>query len=278
MMRMLCMVVALLMLMSCKNEPQATNPTTTHSKSALVAKKSTSGKTPQKLPVKSRYATKKDAAPAKMPMHFKEPKPVKESLSRYGNPATYHTNGRSYEIMRSSAGYKARGVASWYGTKFHKQRTSSGDLYDMYAMTAAHKTLPLPSYVRVKNLDNGRTAVVKINDRGPFHGDRVIDLSYAAAVKLGLLPKGTANVEIEVIKGIEKKSRYYLQVGAFVSEHLARKLQEKIVATTTSPVFIERYNGHYIVRVGPFANKKMTDTLKMKLTSKGIYGAFSVLG
>lgn len=266
------------MLIGCKNEPQANNQVFPKSKSALVTKKSVSRQTPNKTPVKSRYAIKKDAAPAKMPVHFREPKPVKENLSRYGNPATYQTNGRSYEVMRSSAGYKARGVASWYGTKFHKQRTSSGDLYDMYAMTAAHKTLPLPSYVRVKNLDNGRTAVVKINDRGPFHGDRVIDLSYAAAVKLGLLPSGTANVEIEVIKGMEKKSRYYLQAGAFVSEHLAKKLQEKIVASTTSPVFIERYGGHYIVRVGPFANKKMTDTLKMKLAAKGIFGAFSVLG
>lgn len=230
-----------------------------------------------KKPQHLRYKQKQDGAPKAVPVVFKEPKPMKESLSRYGNPATYIANGQSYSVMRSSVGYKARGVASWYGTKFHKQRTSSGDAYDMYAMTAAHKTLPLPSYVRVKNLNNGKVAVVKVNDRGPFHANRVIDLSYAAAVKLGLLPKGTADVEIEVLKGVDTKSHYYLQAGAFASEHSAKILQEKLTAMTPSPVFIERYNGHFIVRVGPFAQKKMLDTLKMHLASKGVYGTFAVL-
>jgi rare lipoprotein A len=230
-----------------------------------------------KKPQHLRYKQQQDGAPKSIPIVFKEPKPVKESLSRYGNPATYIANGQSYSVMRSSVGYKARGVASWYGTKFHKQRTSSGDLYDMYAMTAAHKTLPLPSYVKVKNLKNGREAVVKVNDRGPFHADRVIDLSYAAAIKLGLLPKGTANVEIEVLKGADTKSHYYLQAGAFAAEHSAKILQDKLAHMTPSPVFIEHYNGHFIVRVGPFAQKKMTDTLKMHLAAKGVYGTFTVL-
>lgn len=115
---------------------------------------------------------------------FKEPVPTKEPLSRYGNPSEYSVDGRSYQVMRNSSGYKTRGVASWYGTKFHKQRTSSGEPYNMYVMSAAHKTLPLPTYIKVKNLDNGKEAIVKVNDRGPFHSNRIIDLSYAAALKL----------------------------------------------------------------------------------------------
>lgn len=226
----------------------------------------------------NRYTIKQDAAP-KNPKHIKlkEPVPIKEPMSRYGNPTEYNVDGRKYEVMKSSAGYKSRGIASWYGTKFHKQRTSSGEPYDMYVMTAAHKTLPLPTYIKVKNLDNGKMAVVKVNDRGPFHGDRVIDLSYAAAVKLGIFPKGTAHVEIETMMGPSNDAHYYLQAGAFVTESSAKNLKDKLVRMTTSPVFIEHYQKNYIVRVGPFANKNMVDTLKTKLAHNGISGAFSVL-
>lgn len=125
--------------------------------------------------------------------------PKTEPLSKYGNPESYEIDGRRYYTLASSKGYKARGTASWYGTKFHGYRTSSGDIYDMYQMTAAHKTLPLPTYARVTNLDNGRSVIVKINDRGPFHSDRLIDLSYAAAAKLGLLHNGTGRVEVEAL-------------------------------------------------------------------------------
>jgi len=226
----------------------------------------------------NRYTIKQDGAPVKQKnISFKEPIPAKEPLSRYGNPTEYYVDGHLYEVLKSSSGYKTRGIASWYGTKFHKQRTSSGEPYDMYVMTAAHKTLPLPTYVKVRNLDNGREAVVKVNDRGPFHADRVIDLSYAAALKLGVFPKGTARVEIETLMGPAGKAHYYLQAGAFSSEDLAKRLKEKLTRISTSPVFIEHYNHHYVVRVGPFADKYMSDNLKLKLVQNGVNGSFSVL-
>ena len=125
--------------------------------------------------------------------------PKVEPRSRYGNPASYVVRGRRYQTKEDSKGHVERGVASWYGPGFHGRRTSSGERYDMYAMTAAHKTLPLPTYARVTNLENGRSAVVRINDRGPFHGPRVIDLSRAAAAKLGVLASGTAEVEVRAL-------------------------------------------------------------------------------
>ncbi|MBA4696238.1 MAG: septal ring lytic transglycosylase RlpA family protein [Legionella sp.] len=123
----------------------------------------------------------------------------REPSNNYRNPKAYTIFGKTYRILEKSQGYKARGVASWYGAKFHRRKTSSGDRYNMYAMTAAHKTLPLPTYVRVRNLSNGREVIVKVNDRGPFYKDRIIDLSYAAGAKLGLLVKGVAMVEVEAL-------------------------------------------------------------------------------
>lgn len=226
----------------------------------------------------NRYAIKQDAAP-KSPknINLKEPIPTKEPISRYGNPTEYNVAGRKYEVMTNSVGYKTRGIASWYGTKFHKQRTSSGEPYNMYVLTAAHKTLPLPTYIKVKNLDNGKNAIVKVNDRGPFHGNRLIDLSYAAAVKLGIFPKGTAHVEIETIAGPSSEGHYYLQAGAFNTEASAKLLKNQLSRITQSPVLIEHYQKHYIVRIGPFANRALVDTLKSKLAHNGIHGAFSVL-
>lgn len=125
--------------------------------------------------------------------------PRVEPLSKWGNPESYKVKGKRYFTKKTSSGHVERGLASWYGKKFHGRRTSSGERYNMYEMTAAHKTLPLPSYVRVTNVENGRTAVVKVNDRGPFHGSRVIDLSYSAAKKLGVVQKGTAMVEVRAI-------------------------------------------------------------------------------
>jgi len=125
--------------------------------------------------------------------------PVPEPRSRYGNPKEYEVFGETYFVLNSADGYKERGRASWYGTKFHGRRTSSGEPYDMYRMTAAHKTLPLPSYVRVTRKSNGRSVVVRVNDRGPFHTGRIIDLSYAAATRLDLLQEGSADVEVEAL-------------------------------------------------------------------------------
>lgn len=125
--------------------------------------------------------------------------PRMEVFGRSGNPESYEQNGQRYWILSSPWGYTAKGIASWYGKKFHGRRASSGETYNMYAMTAAHKTLPIPCYARVTNLDNGRSVVVKINDRGPFIDGRIIDMSYVAAHKLGMVEKGTANVEVRVI-------------------------------------------------------------------------------
>lgn len=126
--------------------------------------------------------------------------PVAMPFSRYGNPDTYEVFGQNYQVMASNDGFSEKGLASWYGTKFHGRRTSSGEIYDMYAMTAAHKSLRIPSYVEVTNLSNNRKAIVKVNDRGPFHEGRVIDLSYAAATKLGVAATGTAPVTLRVIE------------------------------------------------------------------------------
>ena len=125
--------------------------------------------------------------------------PRLEPRARYGNPPFYDVFGKRYYVLSSSVGYWERGVASWYGPGFHKERTSTGEPYDMYGMTAAHKTLPLPAYVRVTNLQNGRSVVVRVNDRGPFVGNRIIDLSYTAAAKLDMLRNGTAMVEVRTI-------------------------------------------------------------------------------
>lgn len=237
----------------------------------------------QPVMIKKNKSTKPDsdgAPPGPLPSFFQRVFPVHAPLSRYGNPGNYRVNGQNYQVLTSSRGYRARGLASWYGTKFHKMRTSSGEEYNMYALTAAHKTLPLPTYVRVKNLDNGKEAIVRVNDRGPFHHGRIIDLSYAAAAKLGIMPKGTANVEVVALTSTSSRAaaaRYYLQAGAFNSNKLAAALRNKLSKLTSIPVFIEKYQNRFIVRVGPFASKQMADRLKMLLTRRGMLGSFSIL-
>jgi rare lipoprotein A len=266
-------LLVVLLLAGCQNEHMANNS----EKFSTAKSKSTKyGKTHRARPHIA--PTSQDGAPpGPAPSKFKKVVPVKESMSRYGNPGEYRVNGRTYEVMTTSSGYKARGMASWYGTKFHTKRTSSGENYDLYALTAAHKTLPLPTYVKVTNLSNGRHAIVKVNDRGPFHSDRIIDLSYGAAAKLGLLPKGTAPVEIEALTTHNHVAHYYLQAGAFSSRELADSLRGKLSKITPSPVFIEKYKEYYVVKVGPFANKHMSDTLKSILAHKGISGSFSMM-
>jgi len=133
------------------------------------------------------------------PDEISVPEPRPEPRARYGNHSPYTVNGKTYHVRPSASGYRERGRASWYGSKFHGRNTSSGEPFDMYKVSAAHKTLPLPSWVEVTNLDNGRKLVVRVNDRGPFKEGRIIDLSYAAAVKLGVLEAGTAPVEVRAI-------------------------------------------------------------------------------
>jgi rare lipoprotein A len=153
-------------------------------------------------PQSERYRQDQDNGPSAPPIDVSkipEPVPKAEPRSRYGNKDSYSVLGKTYHVLPDARGYSERGIASWYGNKFHGFMTSSFEPYDMYAFTAAHKTLPLPSYARVTNLDNGKSVVVRVNDRGPFHDDRVIDLSYAAAVKIGVWPKGTGRVEVRAI-------------------------------------------------------------------------------
>jgi len=128
--------------------------------------------------------------------------------SRYGNPVSYEVFGRKYQVQTTSQGYQQRGVASWYGPKFHGKRTSSGTPYDMHQLTAAHKSLPIPTFVQVTRLDNGRSIIVKVNDRGPFVDDRLIDLSYAAAKQLNMLGPGTAAVEVKALPPYQYLARH----------------------------------------------------------------------
>lgn len=136
--------------------------------------------------------------------HLKPVVPKYEPKSRIGNPKNYQVFGKTYDVMPSSKDFTQTGIASWYGTKFHGRKTSNGDVYDMFELTAAHKSLPLPTYVEVTNLENNKSIIVRVNDRGPFHDNRVIDLSYAAAAKLDVLAKGTAKVFIKAINLYDK--------------------------------------------------------------------------
>jgi rare lipoprotein A len=155
--------------------------------------------------------------------------PRSEPLHRYAN-RPYKVFGTEYQPLAQVQVFRQTGVASWYGRRFHGQKTSSGELYDMYAMTAAHPTLPIPSYAKVTNLANGRSVVVRVNDRGPFHASRVIDLSYAAAYRLGYIQAGSARVQVEAIvpNAGERAAAVYLQVGAFNSRENAESLQARV--------------------------------------------------
>lgn len=247
--------------------------TVTHKKSAQIAQDRMQTASPKKF-----IRTTQDGAPAgPLPSFFAKITAKREPISRYGNPDTYQVQGKKYEVMTNSKGYKRRGIASWYGTKFHTGRTSSGEKYDMYALTAAHKTLPLPTYVKVRNLNNGKEAIVKVNDRGPFHANRILDLSYAAAVKLGLLPKGTAPVEVEALKTTQHSLHYFVQAGAFESHQLAKALSAKLGGLTSTPIQIQRYKKKFIVQVGPIANKDLANRVKSQLEKNHIHGVFSIL-
>ncbi len=223
--------------------------------------------------------------------------PRAEPLSRYGNPESYEVYGKTYHTLPSSSGYRESGIASWYGTKFHGKRTSSGEPYDLYAMTAAHKTLPLPTYVEVTNLKNNRKVIVKVNDRGPFHEDRLIDLSYSAASRLDILPYGTGEVEIRAIDPTQSgqpaapasaamtalpgDSLLFLQVGAFSSRANAERMQGDlqtqnlgairiVEATTDAGTF-------YKVQVGPLPSHMEANRVTQELKTLGINNSHSIV-
>ena len=210
--------------------------------------------------------------------------------SKRGNPSSYVVFGKRYYVLDSSDGFVQRGIASWYGTKFHGRPTSSGEVYNMYEMTAAHKTLPIPVYVQVHNLDNGRTAVVRVNDRGPFVSGRIIDLSYAAAKKLGVDIPGTANVEIRVIEagqskptsvvrsipldtGLEPDVPLYIQMGSFSDRMNANTMVDNLLAAEEDAVSIyelETDSGRFFrVRLGPLYDMDEANAVLTRLRNKG---------
>lgn len=244
-----------------------------------------------------RYCSTADGPPevdvdvSKIPDAIPKPEP----MSKYGNPPSYVVFGKRYTLLKTSVGYHERGIASWYGTKFNKQRTSSGEPYDMLAMTAANKVLPLPTYAQVTNLQTGKRVVVKINDRGPFHENRIIDLSYAAAKKLGVTAKGTALVEVKAIdpyhpeRILEEKTPptglghplIYLQLGAFGQYDNATHLAQMVKHYTTVSVRIATgYKNDapiYRVQIGPMANVDNTDELHDMLKQSGLGEPIAVI-
>ncbi|WP_201315422.1 septal ring lytic transglycosylase RlpA family protein [Dyella sp. EPa41] len=247
-------------------------------------------------PQGSRYRDSADSVPdalapevvAKIP----EPVPKVEPRALYGNKSPYSVLGQTYNVLASPNGYVERGIASFYGNKFHGYKTSSLEDYDMYQFTAAHKTLPLPSYARVTNLENGKSVIVRINDRGPFHENRLIDLSYAAAVKIGVWPKGTGLVEVRAIdpsqpltaqalpppppppKPASAGPGIFLQVGAFSDASNAERVAQQLRTANFAPVQVvdAQINGRSIrrVRVGPLASVDQADDVTSRIEHMGL--------
>ncbi len=249
----------------------------------------------------SRYSMDQDAAPShnvdvsRIPAI--KPQPLKPGKA--GNKSPYTVWGKTYHVLPTAKGYHARGLASWYGAKFHGHRTSDGEIFSMYRFTAAHRTLPLPCFVRVTNLENGRSLIVRVNDRGPFHSDRLIDLSYAAAKKLGFASQGTTRVEVDAVSfdGDHPATRVasttessghdrgpgpqpastaeglYVQVAAFTSAEAARRMRDRLSRLVGKPVRIEvaRDTGSVIhrVQVGPFGSHQAADAERVQLKRNG---------
>ncbi len=199
--------------------------------------------------------------------HVRNAIPRAEPLSRYGN-RPYTVGGKRYRVLSHRAGYVARGTASWYGTKFHGRRTSNGERYDMYAMTAAHKTLPLPTYARVTNLANGRSVIVRINDRGPFHDNRLIDLSYAAAFKLGMLGKGTAPVEVRAIDPARYSPRKPVTRIASLPSPVSAKTRNSNPAPAGPARRSAVKSAGLYLQVGSFGNRINAEQLRKRLQAK----------
>lgn len=234
----------------------------------------------------SRYKMEQDKAPKGQfdATTVPELTPKWEAMSWQGNTSPYTVRGESYNILSSAKGYVEEGISSWYGLKFHGELTSNGEAYDMYSLSAAHKTLPLPSYVKVTNLQNGRELIVRVNDRGPFHDDRIIDLSYAAAIKLGFQGQGTARVRLEAITfdapnsnsvagatdQLQDRLAPFVQVAAFSSKEPAEALRQRLETSySVANAFVAQATNSasplYRVRVGPFSSVGQAAGLVTKL-------------
>ncbi|MGP4845650.1 septal ring lytic transglycosylase RlpA family protein [Marinobacter sp. 1Y8] len=241
----------------------------------------------------SRYSISQDRAPTEDydVSGLQDAVPKYEAPSRGGNKSPYTVWGKQYTVMADASGYVEQGTASWYGEKFHGHKTSNGETFDMYEMSAAHKSLPLPSYARIRNLDNGREVIVRVNDRGPFHGNRIIDLSYAAAKKLGYQGHGTANVEIAAItvlpdgsmhiagessaKPPRKKNTdngeegFFVQVASFSQPDSAERLSRELRDVTESPVRVYAVGNFHRVQVGPFTGRQQAEQQIQRIKQGG---------
>ena len=231
----------------------------------------------------TRYSIKQDHGPVQHEdmSGLADAVPRVEAHSRGGNKSTYEVWGKKYNVMPSSIGFTQTGLASWYGKKFHGHLTSNGETYDMYAMSAAHKNLPLPTFARITNLENGKIVIVRVNDRGPFHGDRVIDLSYAAASKLGYRKKGVAKVLIEAIDARswnaagEQALRQQRQPGAaqVVVQPIVKPVAKPPVQQAAKPIGsvitkqVARLPGFYI-QVAAFSKSQSAVALGDKLQAQ----------
>ena len=184
---------------------------------------------------------------------------------------SYKVAGKRYQPLTKVSSFSQSGNASWYGGKFHGRKTASGERYNMHAMTAAHRTLPIPSYAKVTNTRNGKSVIVRVNDRGPFHGNRVMDLSKAAAQKLGFINQGTAHVKIEqIVPGVKTQpaaKEIYVDLKTFADKAQAQAFMDKTSrnlsgAYNESKVSIEERNNEYVVRMGPFNGKDTAESAK----------------
>lgn len=225
----------------------------------------------------SRYQHAHDSTPQfQQRIHdLAEPIAIREPMSPRGNPDSYEVWGETYRVDKGLTQYQQEGIASWYGVKFHGHETSNGEIFDVYQFSAAHKSLPLPSYVRVTNLENNKNLIVRVNDRGPFHDNRLIDLSYAAAVRLGFDKKGTANVKVELVAAPLAPSEYrFIQVAAFHAEPAALNFKHSIAQLTGEPVYVtkDELNGKILhkVRIGPLEPNKI-NVVQDKLKAQEIH-------
>lgn len=239
--------------------------------------------------INGRYDQQYDSAPVNPPdtSHVQEPIPKAEPRSRYGNPESYTVLGETYHVLDTAVGYNEVGYASWYGTKFQGERTSSGETYDMYQYSAANKVLPLPTYVRVTNLGNHKSVIVRVNDRGPFHPGRIIDLSWVAAKEIGMLATGTARVRVEaIVPGASSATpatssspqnsdplpagQLYLQLGAYSQISGANQLQKKLLSLNRlPPLALVRRDGLYKLWLGPLSSRSQQQSLRVRLKQQG---------
>jgi len=242
-----------------------------------------------------RYQQKNDSTPTRIPTksELADITPRAEPHSRGGNKSQYQVRGKTYSVLKSAENFSQTGIASWYGSKFHGHLTSNGEIYNMYAMSAAHKNLPLPTYLKVTNNANSKSVIVRVNDRGPFHQERIIDLSYSAAYKLGITKTGTANVTIssitdfsspdkkQVVKLPPKTSensdqRKYIQVFATKNVLLANKTALALKNLYQINTITPKNNDIFRVQMGPINDNEQLNTILASLKKSGYPKAFSL--